>query len=62
METLQVLMETQFYCKACNKTEAQEETAIYLELRIQILWWFSRYNFVDRFPHIKISNLCTAAL
>lgn len=26
------------HCKACSKAEAQEETAIYSKLRIQILW------------------------
>lgn len=53
-------MET--HCKACNKAEAPEEAPIYSKLRIQLLWWFSRYNFVDRFPYIKSSNLCAVAL
>lgn len=30
------LMKT--HCKACSKAEAQEETAKYSKLRIQILW------------------------
>lgn len=50
------LMET--HCKACNKAGAQEETAIYSKLRIQILWCFSGWTGLWTGSHILKVLIC----